>query len=486
MNRKDFAAPEEKLPSVARPTLAWLGYCRPGFERDLTVEFDTRRKRATHGEVIHADDGAGFVVVDAQLPVANAASLQAVQVSEYVFARQWLLVNGEPIALTSNDRVNPCLAALNTLLDAMGIKQVSTCWVEYPDTNDGKALSTAAKAIEPRLHTALLAEGRIRDDSPIRAHVFLTPDRRAWIGVCDMRAAANEVCGIPRLRMPADAPSRSTLKLAEAIQFFLGNDAEELLTPEMRAVDLGAAPGGWTWQLVHRGLRVIAIDNGALKGELVDNALVKHLREDGFRYQPKVAVDWMVCDMVEQPSRIAKLVGTWLANDWARYIIFNLKLPMKKRHEELERCRDIILDALSESGRPLMLRFKQLYHDREEVTAFATLPSKRGREQFAAMAHQTFMASPQERQTRQTRTKGDSRSPQQENAPTPMSARAAALSKVFRTASSGGKGQKRQADQRTGAIPKTTEKNRTAKKPNTKTTLQGARGLGTAKQKRRR
>ncbi|MEO8104620.1 MAG: 23S rRNA (cytidine(2498)-2'-O)-methyltransferase RlmM, partial [Betaproteobacteria bacterium] len=139
---------------------------------------------------------------------------------------------------------------------------------------------------------------------------------------------------------------------------------------EMRAVDLGAAPGGWTWQLIHRGLHVTAIDNGVLRGELVDNALVRHLREDGFRYRPRKAVDWMVCDMVDKPIRIAQLVALWMREGWTDRCIFNLKLPMKKRFEEVERCRAIIQEALEANGRPFVMQIKQLYHDREEVSGF--------------------------------------------------------------------------------------------------------------------
>ncbi|MBK6435110.1 MAG: hypothetical protein IPF83_04000 [Rhodanobacteraceae bacterium] len=36
--------------------------------------------------------------------------------------------------------------------------------------------------------------------------------------------------------------------------------------------------------------------------------MVDHLRADGFRYQPNKAVEWMVCDMVEQPIKVA---GGW-------------------------------------------------------------------------------------------------------------------------------------------------------------------------------
>ena len=76
----------------------------------------------------------------------------------------------------------------------------------------------------------------------------------------------------------------------------------------------------------------------------------------------------MVCDMVESPSRIARLAAHWIAQGWCRETIFNLKLPMKKRWDEVLRCRAIIDEALGGSG--YFLRMKQLYHDREEVTCY--------------------------------------------------------------------------------------------------------------------
>ncbi len=176
--------------------------------------------------------------------------------------------------------------------------------------------------------------------------------------------------GIPRLRMPGGAPSRSTLKLAEAIITFLPERDFDLLRAGMRAVDLGAAPGGWTWQLARRGLEVTAVDNGPLKGGVEDDPLVTHLRADGLAYLPRRPVDWMVCDIVEQPSRIATLVGRWIGEGHARHTIFNLKLPMKKRHAEVMRCRQIVEDALSQARVRHRISLRQLYHDREEVTGF--------------------------------------------------------------------------------------------------------------------
>jgi 23S rRNA (cytidine2498-2'-O)-methyltransferase len=143
----------------------------------------------------------------------------------------------------------------------------------------------------------------------------------------------------------------------------------------MTAVDLGASPGGWSWQLVQRGLMVLAVDNGPMDAALLDSGQVKHRRDDGFHYRPAEPVDWMVCDMVESPSKIARLAAKWFNEGWCRESIFNLKLPMKKRWEEVERCRGIIDEALGGGG--YYLRFKQLYHDREEITAYL---ARRGRE----------------------------------------------------------------------------------------------------------
>src|SRR5207249_4738921 len=74
---------------------------------------------------------------------------------------------------------------------------------------------------------------------------------------------------------------------------------------------------------------------------------------------------------VEQPKRIAGLIGEWLANGWCSHCMFNLKLPMKQRYDELLRCRQTLLDRASAAGIECELKFKHLYHDREEVTGYA-------------------------------------------------------------------------------------------------------------------
>jgi 23S rRNA (cytidine2498-2'-O)-methyltransferase len=204
--------------------------------------------------------------------------------------------------------------------------------------------------------------------------VCLTAPDTAIVACADIDDTAPWPGGIPRLKFPRGAPSRSTLKLEEAFLVLLDDDERaRWLKPAMTAVDLGAAPGGWTWQLVRRSIRTIAIDNGPMDAALMESGIVEHRRTDGFRYQPPRTVDWLVCDMVEQPRRIAELVARWLAEGACRRTIFNLKLPMKKRYDEVQLCFGIVRDAVAASGHDLDLRAKQLYHDREEITVFAAV-----------------------------------------------------------------------------------------------------------------
>ena len=328
----------------------WLLYCRPGFERDCVQE--------TQAKQIEAVPDSGFVVLQGKPRLAYA---------QLTFARQLIRLHGEVQELPERDRLTPLLAALPA-----EPQQFGALWLETPDTNDGKTLSSFTRRFQPLLEEKLRAGGRLTDEPNLpRLHIFFPDKNRALIGTSDPHNSAAAHMGIQRLKMPHDAPSRSYLKLAEAFEVFLSKEEQKnWLTPGLHAVDLGAAPGGWTWQLVQRGLKVFAVDNGPLKGVAAEHPLIKHLRQDGFRYRPKQPVDWLVCDMVEQPAKVAALMADWVASGATTRAIFNLKLPMKKRVEALTNALNGVRAVLDAKGIRYRLEAKQLYHDREEVTVF--------------------------------------------------------------------------------------------------------------------
>lgn len=257
------------------------------------------------------------------------------------------------------------------LLDSLGDYPVfGSVWLEVMDTNDGKELSTFCRKFEVPLRKALSKAGRLVED-PNKPRLLLTfvSGRRVFVGVAAADNSAMWPMGIPRLKFPREAPSRSTLKLEEAWHHFIPREQwDARLSDDMTGVDLGAAPGGWTYQLVKRGMLVTAIDNGPMAESLMDTGLVQHLMADGFTYKPRQTVDWMVCDIVEKPARSAALLETWLGEGLCREAVVNLKLPMKQRYAEVRRLLERIEEGFKARKVKVSIGCKQLYHDREEVT----------------------------------------------------------------------------------------------------------------------
>ena len=351
-----------------------LCYCRAGFEPELAAELGERAAAA--GQHGYAATGRGSGYVRFLAPGADGAALsRALPWRSLVFARQKLRLLATLDGIDTSDRVTPILAALATQAGATA-PAFGALVVEHPDSDDARPLAGLARALANALRPALRKAGLLAakdDPRRPRLHVCLLAGNHLLLALADPADASDWPMGVPRLRLHRDAPSRSALKLDEAFQVLLDDgERSRLLRAGMTAADLGAAPGGWTWVLQRAGLHVTSVDNGPLRQHVLDAGGVEHLREDGFRWQPPRPLDWMVCDMVEQPRRVASRMATWFREGWCRQAVFNLKLPMKKRWLETSLCLELFA---REAGRPLELRARQLYHDREEITVLA-LPAR--------------------------------------------------------------------------------------------------------------
>jgi 23S rRNA (cytidine2498-2'-O)-methyltransferase len=340
-----------------------LCYCRQGFEPELAAELTERATNIGIAGYARANRDEGYAVF-----VSDDARLASeLHWRDLIFARQKLEIIAELRNLDPKDRITPMLEALH------GHQRFGDVWVEHPDSDTAKPLAGLARSFGNALRPALRKPGLLGDKpNPKlpRLHVVFVAGNHAFLAIANANDSAPWPQGIARLKLLPDAPSRSALKLEEALLVLLDSrEREMLLKPGMSAADLGAAPGGWTWVLTRNGIRVTSIDNGLLRQHVLDTGLVTHQRADGFHWQPPRALDWMVCDMVEQPRRVADRMATWLREGWCKHAIFNLKLPMKKRWDETKLCLDLFAEK---SGKPLLIRAKQLYHDREEITVFAT------------------------------------------------------------------------------------------------------------------
>jgi 23S rRNA (cytidine2498-2'-O)-methyltransferase len=349
-----------------------VGYCRAGFEPELAAEFSERAALAgLHGHA-RTERNSGFVEF---LGVDGEQASLALPFAELIFARQKLRLLAHLRGIDPKDRISPIMDVLG------GRGRHGELVVEHPDSDEARQLAGLARAFGNALRPALRKRGLLteKDDARLpRLHVCLLAGNELLLCSGATKDSSPWPGGVPRLRHSADAPSRSALKLEEAFLTLLSDaERERLIQPGMRATDLGASPGGWSWVLAKRNMRVVAVDNGPMAEAALETGLVEHVRADGFTWKPVKAQDWMVCDMVEVPRKVAARMAEWFAHGWCKHAIFNLKLPMKKRWDETRSC----LEAFTaQAGRPLVVRARQLYHDREEVTVFATDPAARERQ----------------------------------------------------------------------------------------------------------
>lgn len=176
--------------------------------------------------------------------------------------------------------------------------------------------------------------------------------------------------GIHRMAFDRHAPSRSYLKVEEALDLL---DIKP--QPGETVVDLGAAPGGWTYAFVKRGCRVTAVDNGQLQLDSTGDrgGTVDHHRQDGTLYTPPAAavpVDWLISDMLISTGTNLWVLKKWFTHRWMRRFIVNIKLPQEHPDPVLEPIESFLKDVPG-----IRFTIRHLYHDRREVTLFGTLAS---------------------------------------------------------------------------------------------------------------
>nr|WP_269135192.1 23S rRNA (cytidine(2498)-2'-O)-methyltransferase RlmM [Vibrio cincinnatiensis] len=345
-------------------------YCRAGFEKECAGEIQDKASQLEVYGFPRLKNNTGYVLFECYQDEDVDKLIKQIDFQALIFARQMFAVEAEFIDLPKDDRISPILSQLSA------IDNLPLCGdlrIETPDTNEAKELLKFCRKFTVPLRQALRGKGLLlaKDNAkkPVFHVCFIAPGH-CYMGYSYSQNNSPFFMGIPRLKFPSDAPSRSTLKLEEAFHVFIPREEwETRLASGMWAVDLGACPGGWTYQLVKRSMFVYAVDNGMMAESLMETGQVKHHMEDGFKFEPpRKNVTWLVCDMIEKPSRVAQLMGEWLISGWAKEAIFNLKLPMKGRYDEVLEDIENLKRFLKEHQVKFKLQAKHLYHDREEIT----------------------------------------------------------------------------------------------------------------------
>lgn len=209
----------------------------------------------------------------------------------------------------------------------------------------------------------LVKEPLLANDFVIQ--IYVPSITTAWLSIGSFAAGISPyIGGNLRMRARAGSPSRSARKLEEALHA-LGRIPQAGET----AVDLGAAPGGWTWTLARRGVSVIAVDalDLALPAGKSMQERVVHLKENGLKYEPAEPVDWLVCDMIVASTESLKVLKRWFDKGLMKHFVVNLKLPKTAPWAAIKEARAL----LATQSWPL-LKARHLFHDRREITLYGT------------------------------------------------------------------------------------------------------------------
>ncbi|MFT3714195.1 MAG: SAM-dependent methyltransferase [Archangium sp.] len=337
-----------KIPHMPPVTLvpepgSWLWTCRAGFEAQLYEELAWGKKNP--------------ILLGPALVASEPYTGENPLPQHPTFARMGFLISA--VVRT------PAEAASALPFEPIKLQ----CWV--PDTDVANARAGELTAWEETITAIRKEDDGITDlETPWKAseqgaplgQVCLIGPGVAVVGSIRAREAMSlSAGGRARMKRTGEAPSRASMKLDEAIDWYGVTPGKGEL-----CVDLGSAPGGWTRRLAERGARVWSVDPAKLAPDVLKFPRVKHFQQSAFEFEPDEPVDWLFCDMAWRPLEVAQLLGKWSRKNYAAQLIANLKLPMKDKLPTLLRARRTLMDAGWKQ-----IRMRQLYHDRDEITVTA-------------------------------------------------------------------------------------------------------------------
>jgi len=294
--------------------------------------------------------------------LTRARFLGALRRSPPVFARHIQPVESES-PLPAGDQAHEEIAenAASILDDSVQGQRVAVQVRQTP--GDKKFSDFAVKEKLDPLLAAAGAEPVVQDPDWILSVFAAKTVKTVYAGLSAPSDNLNPWSG-GKLRLAKDpnSVSRAENKLLEAMRlgFFCVREGQ-------RALDLGAAPGGWTRVLQGKGCSVTAVDPAQLDRAVLALEKVTHVRCDANRFTPKGGFDLITDDMNWEPFhsvRALKRLSKCLKPRGA--FLLTVKLGSEDPAKLLPQIARLLTPELMVSG------MRQLYHNRGEVTVWGT------------------------------------------------------------------------------------------------------------------
>ncbi len=341
------------------PMPLYIGSCQPDYTRFATAEIRSLDPAA--GEIKPLSAGVCLFEAPAEFP-RRAAERPP------VFLRHLHPVGAE-VTTTDDGPADIALlaAAAWDLLATAGWPAGTAVAVQVRRVGAGAGATRFA--IKEALDPVLLQQGAVPVTRGAAAVVSVTlVGKRAYLGLSTPADNLSPWPGGEVHYQRDGAVSRAGHKLEEALEVF-----GLVLRSGWQALDLGAAPGGWTQVLLQHGLQVIAVDPAELDPSLRGQPGLTYRQQNARDVAvAENSLDLLTCDMNWDPYPTARLVADKAAAGLrpGGQGLLTVKLPQGRPTRTYKEVGHIL------AGRGLQVeRVKQLYHNRDEVTLWFSRPA---------------------------------------------------------------------------------------------------------------
>lgn len=191
--------------------------------------------------------------------------------------------------------------------------------------------------------------------------IFLNKDK-CYIGVGTPKENLSDWSGgMVHFKKDDNDISRAKFKLMEAIHVF-ELDMSNIHT----ALDLGAAPGGWSSVLLENGIEVTAVDTGEMDSRLSQNKKLHFIKQNADDLKlGNERFDILTSDISWNPIHTANMVkkaSIYLSE--GGIAIVTVKLMGSKVRKIIREVTDVYSEVFQIKGA------RQLFHNRDEITLY--------------------------------------------------------------------------------------------------------------------
>ncbi|UVI27673.1 SAM-dependent methyltransferase [Paenibacillus spongiae] len=331
----------------------WICTANHGF---ATYAMEELRRQFEGVKITQLKAGEIFMI---DLPLSRQEVLDRIQTNEPIFLRHIQSVERVlPIRGNADD-----LQALGELVRSSRLRCENKAIAVHLRRGDGSPFPYSAADTKAVLDAILIETGcEPVVQSPEMILSIFAGKEELFVGMGTPEEQLSDwPGGAIRFQREEGQISRAKFKLLEAERAF------KLHFADFRdALDIGAAPGGWTHLLLERGLYVTAVDPANLHPSLAKHPRLTYWKKNAseVHLQPG-SFNLLVCDMSWSPMQMCKLIlDLHEALQGGGTAIVTVKLMHKK---PLQTIRDVMAKLETVFT---VKKAKQLFHNREEITLY--------------------------------------------------------------------------------------------------------------------